>query len=157
MLEQILRLIKNYFIKVVYFGTFTIADGVLQDVDFVKDGQYFKIYKSDLNDGVYKWPKSGLMDEVFDGEIWALSVPKEILTLAEEIEAWMAKYGDIAQSPYSSESFGGYSYSKASGNANSGNSIASSWETAFSSRLSQWRKMRYENKIPRKKYPGGGV
>ena len=41
MLEQILRSIKDYFIKEVWSGHFYIVDGNLSDVDFLKEGQYF--------------------------------------------------------------------------------------------------------------------
>ena len=44
-------------------------------------------------------------------------------------------------SPYQSESFGGYSYTKASaGSSDSGEGIT--WQKKFKSQLNQWRKIR---------------
>jgi glycosyltransferase involved in cell wall biosynthesis len=50
------------------------------------------------------------------------------------------EYADKLNSPYSSESFGGYSYSKASGTDNHGNDVTS-WQSKFASRLNHWRKI----------------
>lgn len=65
------------------------------------------------------------MDESFTGYIWALAIPKAIFSLADEISAWLEKYGEAAASPYTSESFGGYSYSKSA--ENTGNGAAGGW------------------------------
>ena len=48
----------------------------------------------------------------------------------------------MVSSPYASESFGGYAYTKASagqGSADSGGGI--SWRTPFASELNKWRKL----------------
>lgn len=152
MLEQILRLIKDYFIREVWSGNFVISEGMVSDIDFLKEGQYFKIYGSDLNDGVYQYPAKNLHDEEFKGEIWALSIPKEVLDIAKDVDDWVAKYSDVMYSPYSSESFGGYSYSKAQGYTSTGGGMLSTWESVFASRLNQWRKVRYESAIRRNEY-----
>lgn len=88
-----------------------------------------------------------LTDEVFDGAVWAMAVPPAVIALAEEIGAWQEKYGGVdsaAMSPFASESFGGYSYSKGSrsgsGAAEGGNS--GTWQGAFADRLNRWRKIR---------------
>ena len=47
------------------------------------------------------------------------------------------KYGEKSLSPYQSESFGGYSYTKAS--ASNGDQV--DWKTVFRSRLNRWRKI----------------
>jgi hypothetical protein len=154
MLEQILRSIKDYFIKEVWSGHFYIVDGNLADVDFLKEGQYFKIYGSDLNDGVYQYPATDLKDEDFNGEVWALKIPKEIIDIANEKEAWLAKYGDAVNSPFNSESFAGYAYTKkssASGTSSNGGSGAASG-TTFDERLNQWRKIRYNTDVIRNQY-----
>lgn len=146
MLEQILRVIKNYFITEVYAGTFNISDGSLS-ADFLKQGQYFKIEGSILNDGVYQYPVTGLLDETFDGEIWAMAVPPSVIALSEEIQAWCEKNKEVLDSPFTSESFGGYSYSKGTGGGGSGISAPITWKEAFASRLNTWRKVRYESPI----------
>lgn len=143
MLEQILDFIHNYFIKEVYRGKFKISNGSLLDIDFLQEGQYFKIVGSIFNDGVHKYlsADASLIDEEFVGDIWAMAVPPAVIALADEITDWVDKYGDIMNSPYQSESFGGYSYSKAQGYASAGGEILSSWQAVFGSRLNHWRKI----------------
>ena len=155
MLERILQTIKNYFIKEVHSGIFSISDGALEDIDFLLDGQYFKIHGSVLNDGVYKWPEAGLLDEVFEGEIWVLAVPKDLADLAGEVTAWMQANADVIRSPYTSESFGGYSYSKGGGSGAGAGSGGVSWQSVFADRLAPWRKARYDARDADRK--GGGV
>ena len=140
MLEQILDFIHNYFVTEEHKGTFVIENGYVRDIDFLISGQYFKICGSALNDGVYKYPASNLLDEEFSGEIWAMAVPTAVIKISKEISDWMDKYGDVTNSPYSSESFGGYSYTKAQGGRSGGNSVMS-WQSMFASRLNAWRKI----------------
>lgn len=68
---------KNFFLKdyedSIHAGTYTISNGEIEMLDFLKVGQYFKINDSDLNDGVYKYtgePITELTDEIFTGSIW---------------------------------------------------------------------------------------
>lgn len=152
MLTEICQYLKNWFNRKPdgsdypkYDGTFTIENGALTGVELT-EGQYFRIMGSLFNDGVHRYGDGGLADEEFDGDIWLMGVPPEIVQLAEDIEAWQEKYGGIdsaAMSPYQSESFGGYSYSKAgSGSAASASTTNSgTWQTAFSARLAPWRKI----------------
>lgn len=138
MIQQILEYINNWFEQDMVFGEFKIENGSI-DADFLQDGQYFRICDSVFNDGVYQYPTNGLKDETFDGVIWALAVPPSVIALSAEIDSWLEKYGDNVNSPYQSESFGGYSYSKASG-AGTGSGTAS-WKDVFRSRLNRWRKI----------------
>lgn len=140
MIEQVLDFIHNYFEKEVKRGAFKIQSGSL-DVDFLIEGQYFRIVGSLLNDGVYQYPVTSLNDEVFSGEIWALAIPRGVLDLVAEIDDWVDTYGNQANSPFQSESFGGYSYSKASGTGNNGNSARVSWQDIFGTRLNAYRKI----------------
>ena len=71
--------------------------------------------------------------------ISGLAVPKSFLALADEIMEWQSKNKDIITSPYSSETFDGYSYSMASGN--SAENGSKSWYKAFSDRLAMYRKV----------------
>ena len=159
MLTELCQELKNWFDVERHFGTFSVEDGELV-LPFLQDGQYFRIAGSVFNDGVYKYEpdltpteehpethRPVLHDEVFDGAVWAMAVPPAVIALAEEIGAWQEKYGGVdsaAMSPFASESFGGYSYSKGSrsgsGSAESGNS--GSWQGAFADRLNRWRKIR---------------
>lgn len=140
MLEQILDYIHNYFVKEVHNGTYTIASGTL-NVDFLLSGQYFRVVGSVLNDGVYKYPATNMTDETFTGYIWAMAVPPSVIALASEIEEWESKYGSVANSPYQSESFGGYSYTKASTSNSNGSNAVSDWRSVFGNRLNHWRKI----------------
>lgn len=141
MLEQILDYIHNYFERDIVDGLFTISDGSVV-LDFLQDGQYFRICGSVFNDGVHKYPANDLTDETFTGQIWAMAVPPAVIALADEITAWIDKYGDAMNSPYQSESFGGYSYSKGSGQNSSNNSSnPADWRVVFGSRLNHWRKI----------------
>ena len=139
MLYEIMRHIRNFFpVSDGYHGgRFAIVDGTL-DLPFMIEGQYFLIEGSRLNDGVYQYPAFVLKDETFDGWITELAVPDDFLRTVEEIEAWQASYATTDKiGPYSSESFGGYSYTRATNS--SGNAVG--WKDAFSSRLNTWRKI----------------
>lgn len=133
--------IHNYFVKDIYRGTFRISGGRL-DVDFLQDGQYFKIVGSVFNDAVFQYPAEDLSDEEFKGEVWAMAVPPTFIALCEEIEAWQEKYGTQVENPFSSESFGGYSYTKAQGTGSGGSaSPSATWKDVFRGSLNHWRKI----------------
>lgn len=141
MLNEICGYMKNWFSddSDKHFGTFKIENGKIMPLDFVQPGQYFRIVGSVFNDGIYCNDDTlQLIDEVFsDGAVWSMRIPKEIIDLDAEITAWMEKNADTLASPYSSESFGGYSYTKASGSNNSGYT----WINAFRKRLERWKKI----------------
>ena len=139
MLEQVLMNIRNWFTVDggIYSGTFTIKDGGIA-LPFLANGQYFRICGSVFNDGLHQYPASDLKAETFEGAVWALSVPQAVIDLSTEIELWQAKNGDASASPYQSESFGGYQYSKAT-DAETGGAVT--WQSAFKRQLSAWRKI----------------
>lgn len=138
MLEEILRHLHNWFVLPdgIHHGVFKI-DGNKIDLPFLNVGQYFRIIGSVFNDGLYRYgdPASDFMPEEFDGTVWALAVPKSVVSLSGEIAEWIDKNGNA--SPFSSESFGGYSYSRAT-NAN-GDAVG--WKDVFKSRLNPYRKI----------------
>jgi hypothetical protein len=142
MLTELCQELRNWFVHKKYIGTFSIENGKIT-ADFLADGQYFRIIGSIFNDGVHQYPTTGLADEVFDGEVWALAIPQAVINLDTVISEWQQKYGgadSFALSPFQSESFGGYSRSKgASGNANGNAGV--SWQSAFASQLNKWRKI----------------
>lgn len=149
MLTEICQYLHNWFNRKPdgsdypkYSGAFEVVNGEL-DMDDLAEGQYFRIMGSLFNDGVHKKGEGGLKDESFDGEIWSMGVPPQIVALADKIKAWADKYGDVdgaALSPYQSESFDGYSYTKqASGNTDGSSGV--SWSSAFKSSLAPWRKI----------------
>lgn len=135
MLEAILTHIKNWFVMPdgIMLNKFVIEGGSLELP--LDDGQYFRIVGSKFNDGLHQYPTTDLRDETFDGAVWALGVPPAVIELAKDIEEWSAKYDD--KSPYTSESFGGYSYTK----ANTDNGTPVTWQTMFKQRLNAWRKI----------------
>lgn len=139
MLEQVLQHLHNWFVVPggIHEGTFEIRDGIIA-LPFLSNGQFFRICGSVFNDGLYQYPDAAFIDEVFTGEVWALAIPKSVMFLVDEIEAWQEKNGDIAASPYTSESFGGYSYSKCR-DTQTGESVT--WQSVFRYRLNQWRKI----------------
>lgn len=142
MLGEVCQEISNWFDKKRYFGEFVISDGVLQPGDFeLLDGQYFRIVGSTFNDGVYRYPAEKLADETFSGAIWAMAVPPAVIALCGEIDAYVEKYADQINSPFQSESFGGYSYTKKSSSESSRSDSPTTWQGVFASRLNRWRKI----------------
>jgi hypothetical protein len=138
MLEQVLNYIHNYFEVNIVRDKFVISSGSI-DIGFLQPGQYFRIKGSVFNDGVYQFPAEGLHDEEFSGEVWAMAVPPSVIALVADIEKWVDDYGSVIDSPYQSESFGGYSYSKASGSNSGSGSV--DWQDVFRNRLNQRRKI----------------
>jgi hypothetical protein len=149
MLDEVCAYLHNYFDRDLpkYFGEIVIAGGELVGFsDKLQVGQYFRIVGSVFNDGVYKYPATDLTDETFDnGAVWAMAIPKGLLDVVADIEAWQAKYGgadSAAMSPFNSESFGGYSYSKSSGSATgSATNNPNAWQSVFAARLARWKKI----------------
>lgn len=139
MLEQVLRHLNNWFLVDIHEGTFTVENGSIT-LPFLQTNQYFRICGSVFNDGLHRYQASDLTDETFTGTVWALAVPKAVVSLAEDIAAWQEKNGEAAASPYQSESFGGYSYTKRSAGSDSG--TLNGWQDAFRGRLNNWRKLK---------------
>ena len=146
MLNEICQELNNWFDRYQprIHGAFEISGGRITDTDFtdvIKPNQYFRIIGSVFNDGVYKYTDTlALTDELFVGSIWLMAVPKEVIDLDSEISEWIQKYDEITKTPYSSESFGGYSYTKAStSNGSTGKNV--SWQSTFASKLNKWRKL----------------
>lgn len=139
MLSEICFEIKNYFCrnpKDKHFGDFKIENGVISPSFDLKEGQYYRIYGSVFNDGVHKFGEA-LSDEEFNGSLWLMKVPQDFLNLVTEIEEWCETYSEKVSSPYQSESFSGYSYSIASGSHGK-----ITWQDAFATRLSMYRRIR---------------
>lgn len=143
MLEQILDFIHNYFEKEIVYGTFTISSGDI-GATFLQDGQYFRIVGSVFNDGVHKYEPNNesreqLTDETFEGQVWAMAVPPAVIALSVEITNWNSTNG--GDSPFVSESFGGYSYTKGTSSRGGGATTPLTWKDVFRDRLNHWRKI----------------
>lgn len=141
MLTELCAELRNYFLrdatKDIHYNTYTIADGSMESLPFLQNGQYFRIVGSVFNDGVYQYPAAGLKDETFTGSVWAMAVPPAVVALAAEIDAWQAKNADVLASPFTSESTP--VYSRTYKTSNSGG--AYSWKNQFASRLIEWRRL----------------
>ena len=147
MLNEILAYLKNYFEIDKLYGNFEISDGYIRYADGrelnIKSGAYIRVVGSMFNDGIYRvfedTPVDFMQNEAFNGAVWRLAIPNDVINLADEITAWRGKYEALdspSMSPYNSESFGGYSYSKSSvGSQDNG------WMNVFKGRLSRYRKI----------------
>lgn len=138
MLEELLRALRNWFVRDKATGRIRVEGGALVPPEglALADGQYIRVTGSVFNDGLHRWPCTGMADEEFVGTVWALAVPRAVLDLADEIEAWQTEHTEELDSPYASESFGGYSYTRVGGD---GSPIT--WRQQFKARLDPWRKL----------------
>lgn len=150
MLSEICLYLKNWFDWNLpkYYGQFTIENGVLSYVRgdmAIQTNQYYRIVGSVFNDGVYKKGTETLTDETFEGAVWLMALPNEFEALVSEIEAWQGKYGGVdsqAMSPYQSEGYGGYSYTKVSGSSSSGSDSSNpTWQNVYANRLRRYKKL----------------
>ena len=140
MLSEVCAYLRNYF----YHGELTIGkieivNGALKEPYGLKANQYFRIVGSMFNDGVYQYPLTTLQDETFNGAVWGMAVPPELISLISDIEAWQTKYGQSVNSPYAAESISATGYSRSKCSADSVGSIG--WQNAFSKMLARWRKL----------------
>ena len=144
MLSELCKELKNWFDngQPKIHELIEIRDGRIINDNFIRliqDDQYFRIIGSVFNDGVYKNDEELMLaDETFIGGIWLMAIPKDVIKLASDIDAWIDKYSEAVNSPFQSESFGGYSYSKASGSSGSSNPT---WQSVFATQLNKWRKI----------------
>lgn len=155
MLTEICAYLQNYFDRnqSKFYGKFEISNGAItsfNDGDMgIQEGQYFRISDSVFNDGVWKNDPeelANLKDEIFDGSVWLMAVPPDVIAIAEDIQNWMDKYGTSDSpnmSPFSSESFSGvYNYTKAQGYARTDGGMLTSWQSVYGSSLQRYKKMR---------------
>lgn len=147
MLSEVCAYLRNYFDngQPHTFGEIEIKNGALFTPCNLKAGQYFRIVGSTFNDGVYEFPTTTLrVDETFNGAVWGMAVPPDLIDLIAEMEAWKADKANAyaLNSPYQSESKADYSYTLKSGaDGNGKNSGASALINQFAGRLSRWRKL----------------
>ena len=136
LITQICRHIKNYFEYEFHPGSYTVSDGKISPCDFLIEGDFYRISGSRYNDGVHRHPASDLKDESFDGIVSLMALPDGFLKTVSEIESYCSS-DDTSASPYLSESFGGYSYTRLTGS----DGVGIPWQRAFKSRLNEWRKI----------------
>lgn len=131
MLDEVLLYLKNWFCSEIKQGEFVITDGGVE-LPFLADGQYFRIVGSTFNDGLHKYP-SPLIDETFNGAVWALAIPPAVVSLAAEITGWQ---NDRLPSDMTAESFGGYSYQRATNSKG----MPVTWREVFAEKLAPYKK-----------------
>ena len=141
-MEEVLRYLNNYFFRFKEVGNFTIENNKIIGLKakYIK-GQYLLIEGSTMNDGVVKvetvigneitLEKS--FNEEFKGVIYSLAIPQSLKELAENIDIWKS---ENKKTNLISESFEGYSYSR----ANSNGQIAT-WKDVFRDELKAYRKV----------------
>lgn len=137
MLEAVLAHLHNWFPAKngKYTGEFVVASGALSPDIGLAPGQYYRIRGSVFNDGLHLAGSSDdiLTDEAFEGEVWALAIPRAVQQLSCEIAEWAEKNPETDKI---SEAFGGYSYSRGQ-NASGG---LGGWQAAFAGKLNTWRR-----------------
>jgi hypothetical protein len=128
---------RNFFEVDIQCGSFSIISGGIALPDFISENQYFRIVGSKFNDGVYKNNPDELgklIPEDFKGAIWGMAVLPDVIDLVNRISEWEQKYSTILNSPYTSESFDGYSYSKSADKK-------TSWKSQFASEINSYRRL----------------
>ena len=139
MLDKLLRELgwyrrPNKYVNQIKVEKFTIEGGKIAPSDFLEEEDYYRIIGSKHNDGLYQYPNSDLTDEVFDGAVWVMRVPPALVTLAQQYKEELEKESG-KPSAYISESFGGYSYTKATNSKG----VPLNWEHLHADELNQWR------------------
>jgi hypothetical protein len=162
-LKEVLDYIHNYFQLDTYSGKISIIDHKLENSKIeLYDGQYYMIKGSIYNDGIWKYKENDqnvldldksdetegseeseetdeLKDEIFYGDVVSLRIPRDVLKIVDEINAWEKNNENVINGVYQSESFGGYSYTlKDSSNSKNSNI---SWKDYFGDRLKCYRKL----------------
>ena len=138
-LYELLVYLRNFFPGLHWQFTGEEITGNRVVIPGLETGDYCLIEGSRRNNGIHVYGDADLRNETYTGIVTEICVPPEVLAILEEINAWQEKNAEAIQSPYQSESFGGYSYTKASGSSGSGEST--SWKTVFAPRLRIWRKI----------------
>lgn len=146
-LEQVLNHIHNWFVydEITVDGC-AVEGGSLPASVSIPEGAWYRVQGSLFNDGLHRHPAEDLADETFDGTITICSIPNALLDVVEEIEDWQQAYNEgrnkALGSPYSSESFDGYSYSMRDySGANSASGGLSGWQAEFAGQLNAWRRI----------------
>ena len=157
MLEQLLTYLHNWFrvrdsVDGKHPGTYTVESGSIV-LPFLQNGQYFRIIGSVFNDGLYIYGSSildeerteiELTDETFTGSIWALAIPKAVMSDVKalaDVDGKISKVsGDFVENPYTSENYFGV-YSRTIG-VSEQLSVLTAQRDEITARLRRWRKMR---------------
>lgn len=137
-LYELLAYLRNFFPGLKWnFQNFEITGGKMK-LPGMNAGGYYLIEGSRRNNGTHVYGDADLMPETFTGTVTEICLPRQVEQLWAEINEWIKKNAETLASPFQSESFGGYSYTKASTGGVDG---GASWKNVFAPRLRQWRKL----------------
>lgn len=138
---QVMDACRRHFIRSFYEREFDIVGGAIAGIQ-PKAHELVIIKGSANHDGLWKVEAGAddsavlvdadaLGDETFVGKVFLVSPPLVFRDMCEGIDKWLEKNPD---SPMTSESFGGYSYTRATGAHG-----AVTWQEAFAPALSMYR------------------
>lgn len=136
LMQEVMEHLHNWFPHRFVAGFYSFHGGECDQIVFLQDGQYFRVVGSVFNDGLHRWPATDLHDEDFEGEVWALAVPPAFEELVDDISDYAT--ANPVSSNLTSESFGGYSYTKGT---DPSTGAAVGWQGAFRSRLNPYRRL----------------
>lgn len=134
--QDVIETIHANFARDTRYGEFSVTGGSISGAE-IPDGAYFWVSGSLFNDGLHLAPATDLVDEEFEGDVSVLAIPKTFIKVVEDMEAW-AKAHPADRGGYTSESFGGYSYSLPT---NSQTGQAATVYDVFRSKLTKWRRL----------------
>ena len=149
MLEEIFDYLKNDFRYKRIEGDMHVTSGRLELPGGVEPapGQFVRIFGSIYNNGVHVYDDDTLTDESWWGTVWLLAVPSDLVELAGRIradrEAQRAaedaarESGAASVGPLKSESFDGYSYTRAT----RADGSLMDWRDTYRGELARWRKL----------------
>lgn len=132
-IAAVMRHVRNFFERGCIEGEFTVSGGVLNPMP---KAPYVAIEGSMYYDGVYRsdeLPNDKGETEIFMGRVWALHPPEDFVSLCEEIAKFDEKNPTGSMQ---SETFGEYSYNRATVNGN-----VQGWQMAFAQQLIPYRRM----------------
>lgn len=136
MLFDVCNEVNNFFVvdRDKHHGFFSIRHGDIVPNVYFAASNYLRIFGSSKNDGVHSVDDVLTDESTFRGTVWVMHVPQDFLRLVSNIEKWQTANAAVIDSPYTSESFGGYSYTKDAKSAD--------WRTKFKPQLDAYRKIR---------------
>ena len=143
MTGAVMAQVRNYFEGDPIEGQISVtAEGMIMLPDDLPMCLYVAICGSAMHDGVWRVSGGYIFDgeatpelpaECFVGTVWPLYPPQAFLRICKDVAAFEAERG---LSPVVSESFGGYSYSLATGQNG-----PMTWQERFSQKLRPYCRM----------------
>lgn len=140
---SLMRAVHNFFETGYRATTYTVRGGVISPADVFTPGMYIAVTRDSVfysgvwrmgDGGKLEGIPEGLPDETFFGRVYMLHPPADFLDLHGRIAEFEQK---TPNGGYQSESFGEYSYTRASGK--SGGVLG--WQEAFADDLRPYRRM----------------